>query len=232
MITLYDYFRSSASYRVRIALHLKGQEFVIHAIDLVSGEQRGADYTGQNPQGLVPMLVDGEISLIQSMAIIEYLDDKYGAPKMVEGSAEDKAYIRQMAQIIACDTHPLNNLCVWKGYVGKKLGADETQMSEWYAHWITKGLSAYEAMLVKHGKAGKFTFGDQPTLADLCLIPQLYNARRFNVDLNAYLKILEIERNCIALEAFQKAAPESQESAPKDMEAIHGFASPLLKLAA
>ncbi|MCI5061100.1 MAG: maleylacetoacetate isomerase [Alphaproteobacteria bacterium] len=232
MIQLYDYFRSSASYRVRVALYLKNLEFQIHSVDLVTGEQRAEEYTAQNPQGLVPTLVDGDVSLSQSMAIIEYLDDKYGAPKLVEGSAEDKAYIRQMAQIIACDTHPLNNLCVWKDYVGKKLGADESQMQEWYAHWITKGLSSYEEMLKKHGRAGKFTLGDQPSLADLCLIPQIYNARRFNVDLGAYPKILEIERNCVELDAFQKAAPEAQKSAPKDIEQIHGVNSPILKLVA
>lgn len=219
---LYDYFRSSSSYRVRIALYMKGLEFESKSIDLVSGEQRAADYKQHNPQGFVPTLVDGDVELTQSLAIMEYLDEKYPEPKLISGSTEDKAYIRQMALVVACEIHPLNNPKVWKGYVGKKLGADETQSMDWYHHWITEGFTAYEALLNKYGKAGKFTCGDTPSMADACLIPQIYNARRFNVDLSGFPKILEIEKNCMALDAFQKAAPESHPHAPEDLQPIHG----------
>ena len=229
MIRLYDYFRSSASYRVRAALYLKNIDFLLEHVDLVAGDHKNEKYKKYNPQGFVPALVDdGGVLLTQSMAIIEYLDDKYGAPLLVEGSAKDKAYIRQMAQVIACDTHPLNNLSVWKGYVGKVLGADENQMTEWYTHWIIKGLSAYETMLVEYGRAGNFTCGDQPSLADLCLMPQLYNSRRFKVPLDGFPHILKIEKNCLSLPAFQKAAPEAHPNAPNDIEKIHGIHSPIL----
>lgn len=229
MMQLYDYYRSSASYRVRAALAFKKVTYETVSVDLLKGEQKSDAYKQHNPQGFVPTLVDGDLELTQSMAIIEYLDDKYGDPKLVFGSAEDKAYIRQMAQVIACETHPLNNPKVWKGYVGAKLGADDQQMQDWYAHWVIEGLTAYEALLNKYGKAGKFTCGDQPSMADLCLIPQLYNARRFNVDLSPYPKTMDIEKNCIALEAFQKAAPESHPDAPADLEPIHGPDAPFMR---
>lgn len=222
MIILYDYFRSSASYRVRIALYLKHLDFTSKSVDLVKAEQRSEEYLKLNPQGGVPFFVDGDVQFGQSLAMLEYLDEKYSGPALIHGSADDKAYIRQLSYIIACDIHPLNNLKVWKGYVGKKLGADDKQMQDWYHHWISEGLKAYEATLVQNNKMGKFSFGDQPSMADICLIPQLYNARRFNVDLSAYPNILTIEKNCLPLEAFQKASPEAHPDAPDDLEQIYG----------
>lgn len=222
MIQLYDYFRSSSSYRVRIALYHKGLDFETIHVDLVKCEHREKPYTDLNPQGLVPFLIDGDFHLSQSPAILEYLQEKYPQKTLMPDDLESRAYVRQMAMIIACDIHPLNNLKVWKGYVGKILGADDDQMKDWYAHWIHQGLSAYEKLLVSSGYMGKFTCGDTPSLADLHLIPQLYNARRFYVPLSEYPNIMKIERHCLELEAFQKAAPECHANAPKDLEAIHG----------
>lgn len=232
MIRLYDYFRSSSSYRVRIALHFKNIEFETEHVDLVSGAQREESFTGINPQGFVPALRDGDITLTQSPAILEYLEEQYPHIPLLPTKPEERAYVRQMAMIIACDIHPLNNLKVWKGYVGKVLGANEAQMKDWYAHWIHDGLKSYETLLVASKFPGKMTFGDTPTLADLYLIPQLYNARRFDVDLSAYPRICEIEHHCLKLEAFQKAAPESHVAAPDGLEVIHGPFSPLLANAA
>jgi len=226
---LYDYYRSSASYRVRIALHLKNIDFETIPVDLLAGDHKNKDYKAHNPQGLVPLLVEGDNELGQSLAIMEYLDETYPEPLLVSGTALDKAYIRQMALLVACEIHPMNNPKVWKAYVGGKLGADEKQMQDWYHFWILDGLAAYEALLIKYQKAGAFTCGDTPSMADLYLIPQLYNARRFNVDLQAFSKIRAIELNAIKLDAFQKAAPEAQATAPADMPAIHGAKSPLLQ---
>lgn len=232
MITLYDYFRSSACYRIRIALYLKGLEFESIKIDLLKGEQLGDEYRKINPQGVVPYFVDGTVELSQSLSIMEYLDAKYSDPALVYGSEEDKAYIRQLAQGIACDTHQFGHPKVWKGYLMGKLGVSEDQAREWVHHWIHNGLRGYEGLLVKHGKAGQLSFGDQVSMADLCLIPQIYAARRNNVDLTGYPNIRHIERHCIELEAFQKAAPESHTDAPEDLEQIHGPNAPLLSEAA
>lgn len=231
MIQLYDYFRSSSSYRVRIALNLKGVTYECVHIDLVKGAHREKPYTDLNPQGLVPLLVDGDFKLSQSPAILEYLDEKYTANPFLPSDVEVRAHIRSLAMIIACDIHPVNNLKVWKGYVGKVLGADESQMKDWYAHWIHEGLKAYEAQLNLLGCAGEFSYGDSVTLADLHLIPQLYNARRFDVDLSAYPTILKIEKNCMALDVFQNAAPESHPNAPDGLEQIHGKHAAFIKAA-
>ncbi|MCB9990417.1 MAG: maleylacetoacetate isomerase [Rhodospirillales bacterium] len=224
---LYDYYRSSASYRVRIALHYKSVPFEIEHIDLLAGEQKSDAYKKHNPQGLVPTLVDGDFELGQSLAILSYIADRYPDPSLMLGSSQDLAYIKQMALLVACEIHPLNNPKVWKAYVGAKLGADEQQMQDWFAHWITEGFTAYEALLEKQGRMGKFTCGNTPSVADVCLIPQVYNARRFHVDLSAFPKICAIEKNCIVLDPFIKAAPESHPYAPDDLEPIHGAHSPL-----
>jgi len=222
MITLHDYFRSSSSYRVRIALHHKNLDFKIHHVDLVQGEQRENAYKTLNPSAGVPTLIDGDFKLTQSPAILEYLEEEYPQNPLMPNDTHARAYVRQMAMIIAADIHPLNNLKVWKGYIGKKLGADEAQQMEWYMHWIHEGFTAYESLLNSENAAGEFTFGDAPTLADLYLIPQLYNARRFHADLSSYPKICAIEKNCMRLEAFQNAAPESHPNAPDGLEIIHG----------
>ncbi|MFP4314425.1 MAG: maleylacetoacetate isomerase, partial [Alphaproteobacteria bacterium] len=190
MLKLYDYFRSSSSYRVRIGLHLKGLEFETIHVDLVKGEQRDKPYIDLNPQGLVPLLVDGDFQLSQSPAILEYLEEKYPQKSLLPEDMENRAYVRQMAMIIASDIHPLNNLKVWKGYIGGVLKADDQQMKDWYAHWIHQGLQAYEKFLSTSGRMGTFTCGDTPTLADIHLLPQLYNARRFFVSIDAYPNIM------------------------------------------
>ena len=231
MIQLHDYFRSSSSYRVRIALNLKGVPYETRHVDLVKGEQRQSPYVDMNPQGLVPLLEDDDFKLSQSPAILEYLEEKYTANPLLPADVESRAIIRCLAMIIACEIHPLNNLKVWKGYVGKVLGADDHQMKKWYAHWIHQGLEAYEMQLQNLGCAGQFSFGDAVTLADLHLIPQLYNARRFDVDLSAYPTILKIEKNSMSLEAFQLAAPESHAHAPDGLEQIHGKNAAFLKAA-
>lgn len=232
MITLYDYFRSSACYRLRIALHLKGLDFKSIKVDLLKGEQLGEEYRKINPQGVVPYYVDGDVKLSQSLAIMEYLDAKYPDPPLVFGSDEEKAYIRQLALGIAADTHQLGHPKVWKGYLMGKLGMSEEQALEWVHHWVGNGLRGYEGILEQAGRAGPFSLGDAPSMADICLIPQLYAARRNGVDLEPYPTIRAIEKNCITMDAFIKAAPESHPDAPEGLEPIHGRASPLLVAAA
>ena len=222
MIQLYDYFRSSSAYRVRIALHHKEIAFESIHVDLVKGEQRSAEYKKLNPIAGVPTLIDSAYRLTQSSAILEYLEETYPQKPLLPKDKKVRGYIRQLAMLIATDIHPLNNLKVWKGYVGKVLGANEEQQKNWYDHWIHEGLSAYENLLKSENKHGDFSFGSEPTLADLFLIPQLYNARRFNTDLHAYPEICKIEQNCIKLSAFKRAAPENHPFAPDGLEKIHG----------
>jgi len=225
-------FRSS--YRVRIALELKNLPYEIHHIDLLKAEQKSAEYAAKNPQALVPYLVDGETSIGQSLAIIEYLDEQYPEPDLIYGDAERRAKIRQLSLIIACEVAPLNIPKVFKAYLGGKLGADEAEQNEWYFHWLTEGLNAYEGVLKARNsrQTGRFSCGDAPSMADACLIPQLYNARRFGFDLNPYPLISKIEKQCMAIDAFQRAAPESHKAAPDGLEVIHGPNAPLLNCAA
>lgn len=209
---LYGYWRSTAAYRVRIALYLKGIEFENISVHLVKdgGEQFKSEYVDLNPAKLVPTLVDGDLSLNQSLAIIEYLDDKEDANVLLPKDPALKAKVRAVAQDIACDIHPLNNLRILK-YLKGNLGVSDEAKDAWYAHWILTGFAALEARL--KATAGKFCFGDEVTLADVCLIPQLYNARRFNVPLDDFPLICQIEANCLALDAFDKAVPENQPDA-------------------
>ncbi len=229
MIKLYDYFRSSSAYRVRIALHMKGVEFESISIDLLTGEHKSDDYNAINPQGVVPYMIDGETEMSESLAMIEYLDEAYDAPQLIHGSAANKAAIRQLSNIIASGIHPYNNPSVFKIYLQGTLGASPEQSMAWYHHWIKKGFAAYESFLSRSKNPGAFSVGNEASMADLCLIPQIYNARRFNVDLSAYPKICAIEKNCIALEAFQNASPEQHKDASDDLDPIHGPQSPLLK---
>ena len=202
---LHDYFRSSASYRVRIALRLKGVEHDDVAIDLRAGAQKGVEYRARNPQGFVPMLeIDGQ-RLTQSLAIIAYLDATRPEPPLLPADPAEQAHVRAMALLIACDIHPLNNLRVLR-YLEGDLGQDEAARNHWYAHWIGEGLAALEALAVP--RAGRFLFGDSPTIADVCLVPQLYNARRFDVPLAAYPTLLRAEAEANALDAFAAAHPD------------------------
>jgi maleylacetoacetate isomerase len=205
---LYDYFRSSAAYRIRIALNLKGIDYESRQIDLRAGEQRSDTYKALNPQGLVPMLeIDGH-RLTQSVAIINYLDLRYPNQPLIPAAAADRAHVVAMAMAIACDIHPLNNLRVLN-YLKNELGHSQEETDAWYAHWISEGLPALEAMA--RPQAGKFLFGDAPTGADVLLVPQLFNARRFNVPVDDYPTLLRAEENANKMEAFAAAHPDRQQ---------------------
>jgi len=205
---LYDYWRSSAAYRVRIALNLKGIDYESRPIDLREDVQKSAEYRALNPQGLVPTLeIDGQ-RLTQSLAIINYLDLRYPNQPLLPASAANRAHVVAMAMTIACDIHPLNNLRVLK-YLKHELGQSQEAVDRWYAHWIMGGLPALEALAAP--EAGKFLFGNAPTGADVCLVPQLYNARRYNVPLDNYPTLLRAEENANKMDAFAAAHPDRQE---------------------
>ena len=207
---LHDYAKSSACYRVRIALNLKGLEYDRHKVNLLDGDQRSDEYRALNPQGLVPMLEIDGLKLTQSLAIMVYLDQRFAEPRLVPADAGDGAHVRAMALAIACDIHPINNLRVLKYLAGPlRIGEDERQ--DWYAHWITEGFTALEALAAP--RAGKFLFGDTPTIADICLVPQMFNARRYSVPVEAYPTLVRADMNATALEPFAKAHPDQQESA-------------------
>jgi maleylacetoacetate isomerase len=211
---LYTFFRSSASYRVRIALNLKNLPYEQAPIHLRrgGGEQLGAAYKAINPQALVPSLEDNGKVLTQSLAIIEYLEEKYPKPPLLPADPADRALVRSMAMVIACEVHPIQNLRVLN-YVKATYNQTDAQVNQWAQHWIDLGLSALEQMIVTQAKLGKYCIGDTPTLADICLVPQLGNARRYGCDLAKYPTILEIEKNCMALPSFANAAPEQQPDA-------------------
>lgn len=214
-LRLYGYWRSSAAYRVRIALNLKGLAYESVSVHLIrdGGEQHQPEFLAVNPQGLIPVLTDGGRVVRQSLAIIEYLDELHPEPPLLPANARDRARARAMALTVACDIHPLNNLRVMQ-YLEKDMGAAEQQRLDWMRHWMDVGLSSLEAQLVDHPSTGEFCEGEEPGLADCCLIPQLYNARRFDLDVSAYPTLQRIEANCNALQAFRDAAPEAQPDAP------------------
>ena len=204
---LYDYFRSSAAYRVRIALNLKGLALAErHSIHLRRGEQRAPGYLELNPHGLVPLLVVGKRRMTQSLAIIEYLEEKHPLPPLLPPGAEDRAWVRSIALAIACDIHPLNNLRVLK-YLAKPLSIEEPVRDEWYRHWVREGFDGLERQLAE--RPGRFCFGHTATLADVCLVPQVANANRLAVDLAPYPRIRAINDACLALPAFDAARPEN-----------------------
>jgi maleylacetoacetate isomerase len=211
---LYTFFRSSASYRVRIALNLKGLDYEQVPIHLRrgGGEQFAPAYKTINPQSLVPALEDGGRVLTQSLAILEYLEEKYPRPALLPADAADRALARSMALIIACEVHPIQNLRVLV-HLKKHLNQSDDDLNRWAQHWIHLGLSALEQMVTAGATRGKFCFGDAPTFADICLVPQLANARRFGCDLSPYPALLRIETICNALPAFDDAAPEKQPDA-------------------
>ncbi len=207
---LHDYFRSSAAYRVRIALNLKGVDYDRRGVNLAEGAQKSADYRALNPQGFVPMLEIDGLRLTQSLSIIMYLAARFPEPSLLPADPGEAAHVRAMALSIACDIHPLNNLRVLE-YLKGELAQSQEVIDAWYAHWIIQGLPALEAAAAP--RAGAFLFGDQPTIADICLVPQLYNARRFNVPVEAFPTLLRAEASAAALDAFAAAHPDRQEAA-------------------
>jgi maleylpyruvate isomerase len=207
---LYDYFRSSAAFRVRIALNLKGLAADRRYIHLRKGEQRAAAFRAVNPSGLVPAWQEGRFVLTQSLAIIEYLEETHPEPPLLPGTARDRAAIREMALAIACDIHPVGNLRVLDKLT-EVYGADERARAAWARHWIEQGLPLIEARLA--ASPGRYCFGDTPTLADVCLAPQLFNARRFAVDLTAYPLVAKVDAALSDLAAFRDAAPQNQPDA-------------------
>ena len=209
---LHNFFRSSTSYRVRAALALKGLEYDYTAYALRKGEQYSARHLALNPQGLVPTLETPNGPLSQSLAIIEWLDEVHPEPPLLPGDAFGRARVRSLAQVIALDVHPLNNLRVLK-YIAENLGADEEDATTWFRHWVAEAFTSLEKRLTQESQTGSFCHGELPTLADICLAGQVINNRRFDVPMNAYPTINRIFENCIALPAFQKAAPENQPDA-------------------
>jgi len=204
-ILLHDYFRSSASYRVRIALGLKGLAYERREVNLAEGAQKSAAYHAVNPQGFVPCLEIDGLKLTQSLSIAVYLDQTRPEPMLMPRDPADGAHVRSLALAIACDIHPLNNLRVLK-YLKGPLELSEEQKDEWYRHWVTEGLAALEAMAAP--RAGAFLFGDEPTLADVCLVPQLYNARRFSVPITAFPTLRRADETASAHPAFAAAHPD------------------------
>lgn len=207
---LYDYFRSSAAYRLRIALNLKGLAPERRFVHLRKGEQRDPAYLGVNPQGLVPTLLDGDITLTQSLAIIEYLDETHPSPALLPSNPVDRAWVRSIAQSIACDIHPIDNTRVMQ-YLEHTLGLDEAKRNEWYGHWIRLGFDAIEKRLAE--RSGKFAFGDAPGLADICIVPQVANAGRVKLAMDPYPRIRAINEACLVHPSFAAAHPSKQPDA-------------------
>ncbi|HYD98397.1 MAG TPA: maleylacetoacetate isomerase [Alphaproteobacteria bacterium] len=215
-MTFYDYFRSSAAWRVRLALHMKGVPFEQRFVHLRKGEQRSADYLKLNPQGLVPTLIDGGTVLTQSLAIVEYLDETHPTPPLLPADPAGRARVRALALMVAADLHPINNLRVLQHLTGP-MGQSVEARDAWYRHWIATGLSALEAAVAGSPATGTFCHGETPGLADLTLVPQLFNARRFGCPVEPYPTLLRIEAACQALPAFERALPRNQpdfEAAP------------------
>ena len=202
---LHDYFRSSACYRVRILLNLKAIDYDRHSVNLAEGDQRDPAYRALNPQGFVPMLEIDGLKLTQSLSIAVYLDQTHPDPLLMPRDPADGAHVRSLALTVACDIHPLNNLRVLK-YLSGTLDATQDQSDAWYAHWVTEGLAALEALAAP--RAGAFLFGDSPTLADVMLVPQLYNARRFAVPIAPYPSLRRADESASALPAFAAAHPD------------------------
>lgn len=213
-LKLYTYFRSTAAYRVRLALTLKGLDYDAVPVHLLKkgGEHKQSEYLEKNPGGLVPALETDDAVLAQSLSIIEYLDETWPEPTLLPRSPLQRAQVRAFAQSIACDIHPLNNLRVLQ-YLKRNLGADEDAVQTWYEHWIAQGFRGVEEILARQQHGGDFCFGDSPGLADICLIPQVYNAVRFNCPLDDYPNIRRIDRHCRSLPAFAAAAPDRQADA-------------------
>ena len=214
-LTLYSYWRSSAAYRVRIGLTLKGLEYDTVPVHLVrnGGEQHGDEYAAANPQKLVPMLKHGDRMLRQSLAILEYLDELWPEPALLPRDARERQRVRALAQLVASDIHPLNNLRVMR-FFEHEWNVPQSERDTWMRHWMEEGFRAFEALVVDHPGTGAFCDGATPGLADCCLVPQVYNARRFGVDMAPYPTITRIEAACLAHPAFDAARPENPPDAP------------------
>jgi maleylacetoacetate isomerase len=214
VMKLYNYFRSSASFRVRIALALKGLDYEYSSVHLLKGggEQFAAEFKTMNPAALVPVLDDDGIILTQSLAIIEYLDETRPQPPLLPADAVGRARVRAIALAVACEIHPLNNLRVL-GYLSKTLGVSEEQRNAWYRHWVEAGLSTVEGMLAGNDRTGACCHGDTPTLADICLVPQIFNAQRFKARLDHVPTVMRIHEHCLTLPAFAKSVPALQPDA-------------------
>lgn len=214
-IRLYSYWRSSAAYRVRIALNLKGLPHEIVPVHLArdGGEQHKPPFSDLNPQELVPVLLHGNRILRQSMAIMEYLDETWPTPPLMPATARDRQRVRALAQVIACDVHPLNNLRVLQ-FFENTWNVPQAEREAWVRHWIQVGFEALETTLCDNPSTGAFCDGEVPSMADCCLVPQVYNAGRFGVDMAPYRTIRRINEACLALEAFDAARPENQPDAP------------------
>lgn len=214
-LKLYSYWRSSAAYRVRIALNLKGLAYETVPVHLLrdGGEQHRPEFAALNPQELVPVLEHGHRTLRQSLAIIEYLDETWPTSPLMPATARDRQRVRALAQLVACDIHPLNNLRVMQ-FLENTFNMPQAERDLWTRHWLQTGLAALEASLADNPGTGTFCEGESPTLADCCLVPQVYNARRFEVDLTPYPTIRRIEAECLRLAAFDLARPEQQPDAP------------------
>ena len=209
---LYTYFRSSAAFRVRIALNLKGVACEPVFVHLAKGQHRERQYVEVNPQALLPTLeLDDAKRLVQSLAIIEWLEEKYPKPALMPSDALARARVRSLAYLVACEIHPLNNLRVLQ-HLKRALGQTQEQIDNWYRHWIADGLAKLEADLARPG-TGKFCHGDSPTMADCCLVPQIFNAKRYNSDLAPYPITMRVFENCMKLEAFDRAQPSKQPDA-------------------
>lgn len=210
---LYTYFRSSAAFRVRIALGLKGLEYQPAFVHLAEGAQKQAEYLALNPQGMIPALeTDGEV-LSQSLAIIEYLDETHPEPPLLPAEPLDRARVRAMALLIACDIHPLNNLRIMK-YLGAAMGQSDEDVAVWYRHWIEQGFAALEEMVNRYGAKGGFCFGNSITMVDCLLVPQVWNARRFDTDMSPFPRLTDIDARLQQMDPFRDAAPENQPDFP------------------
>jgi maleylacetoacetate isomerase/maleylpyruvate isomerase len=213
MFKLFTYWRSSTAYRVRIALNLKGLAYEPAFVSIPKLEHRSAEYLAVNPQGLVPALVEDGRVVAQSLAILEFLEERSPLPPLLPSGLHERAYVRALSQVIACEIHPLNNVRVLR-YLEQELAVDPDSRSAWYRRWIDEGMVAFEAMLQRHGLSGRCCFGDQPTMADVCLVPQVYNARRFACPLKNFPLAVGIAERCSQLEAFERAFPDTQPDAP------------------
>lgn len=208
MIELYSFFNSSTSYRVRIALALKGLEYQHKGVNIRVGDEYLPEYTELNPSKSVPVLVDGDLKITQSMAIMQYLDERYPEPRLIPQDLIGKTRVLELCNGIACDMHPVNNLRILN-YLSNELNVSAQDKSTWYQHWIQQGFEAVETLLQRYG-SGRFCFGDAPGLADCCLVPQIANAQRMNCDLKPFPRVMAIYETCMELPEFKKAAPQNQ----------------------